>query len=46
MLTLAISDDCHSSFDGANIGAIFCILSFCRIFLSQFNNFPPLLNGC
>ena len=33
------------SFDGANIDAFFRILSFCRIFLSQFNTSAILLNG-
>ena len=34
------------SFDGANIGAFFHILTICRIFLSQFNTSVARLNGC
>ena len=30
----------------ANIGAFFCILTNCHVFLSQFNTSPSMLNGC
>ncbi len=35
----------HSLFDGAKIGAKFRLLTNCREYLSQFNNFTKTLNG-
>ena len=35
----------HSLFDGAKIGAKFGLLTKCREYLSQFNNFAKTLKG-
>ena len=32
-------------FYGAKISALFGILTNCRKYLSQFNNYPPMLNA-